>query len=408
MITSGSHSPRTAIGTTIQFLVRSKWVLTLTIAGLVTVAATLPPPVSDENTDEEYIRIMNLVDRADALRATGKADAAKAKDQEAYRALVIFQKTHPKWNTKTVEFRLTQIAQDIEGKPKESETSTKSKGHTNLEAPSKHASATMTGTTVKLLDAGAEPRKPLRLHVKAGDKQSMILNVKSSGAEAGGNSPPLSFPADVTVQNVAPNGDITYEIVLGAVGLADESNAPPQAAQIKTALAPLKGLTIAATVSDRGISKKSEIKSGGLADPMMSQVIDELKEAMANLAVPLPEEAVGNNAKWEVKMGTKSGGASMTETTSYQLVSIDGDHLSTTFTMTASAPDQKVQNMGIQMHITEGTNSGSGAVAIDLSKFVPLQITADLNNEMKGEAVSGGKKVPFDIKKAESMSLEAH
>src|SRR5579862_2480827 len=98
MITNGSHSRPTAIGATIQFLVRSKWVFTLAIAALVTVAATLPPPVSDENTDEEYIRIMNLMDRADALRATGKADAGKAKNEEAYRALMIFQKTHPKWN----------------------------------------------------------------------------------------------------------------------------------------------------------------------------------------------------------------------------------------------------------------------------------------------------------------------
>src|SRR5262249_27681377 len=109
MITNGSHSRRTAIGATIQFLVRGKWVLTLAIAALVSAAATLPAPVSDENTDQEYIRIMNLIDRADVLRATGKADAAKAKDQEAYRALVIFKKAHPKWNTRTVEYRLTQI-----------------------------------------------------------------------------------------------------------------------------------------------------------------------------------------------------------------------------------------------------------------------------------------------------------
>src|SRR5579862_6456444 len=112
MITNGSHSRPTAIGATIQFLVRGKWVFALAIAALVTVAATSPPLVSDENTDDEYIRVMNLMDRADALRATGKADAAKAKDEEAYKALMIFQKTHPKWKSKSVEYRLNQLAQE--------------------------------------------------------------------------------------------------------------------------------------------------------------------------------------------------------------------------------------------------------------------------------------------------------
>lgn len=404
MIINGSHSRPTAIRATIQFLVRSKWIFTLAIAALVTVAA-MPPAVSDENSDEEYIRIMNLMDRADVLRATGKADAAKAKDQEAYRDLIIFQKTHPKWNTKTVEYRLNQLAQEIEGRPKESEEPMKSKGRTNLEAPAKHASTATTSTaTVKLVDAGAEPRKPMRLHVKTGDKQTIILTVKSSGAETGGNIPALSIPADVTVQSVASNGDITYETVIGTPGLADETNAPPQAAQIKAALASLNGLTIAAVVSDRGVSKKAEVKAGAVTNPMMSEATEEIKENMANLAVPFPEEAIGNGAKWEVKGRTKSGGASMAETVNHQLVSVDGDHLSTTFTMSASASDQKVQTMGMQIHILEATNEGSGADAVDLSKVIPLQKTADLNTETKGEA--GGKS--FDRKQSVNMSMEAH
>src|SRR5947209_2746028 len=68
--------------------------------------------------------------------------------------------------------------------------------------------------SVKLIDAGSEPRKALRFHVKAGHKESMVMTMKMNmdmpGAPAAAQSmsiPTLTMPMDVTVPKVAPNGD---------------------------------------------------------------------------------------------------------------------------------------------------------------------------------------------------------
>src|SRR5690242_2864840 len=82
MIKSGSFLRVPAIGAKIRSLVRLHWIFTLVLAVLVTVAAT---PPNQQNPDEQYIHIMALIDRGDALRKAGQADAAKAKYKEAQR-----------------------------------------------------------------------------------------------------------------------------------------------------------------------------------------------------------------------------------------------------------------------------------------------------------------------------------
>lgn len=424
MITSGSHSRPTTLSATIQFLVRTKWVLGLAIAALLAVAATPPQQVSDEDTDQQYIHIMNLVDRADALRASGKADAAKAKDLEAYKALIMFQKMHPRWYQKTVEYRLNELNQEIEGKPAEMETPEEPapapKPHTNLEAPAK--SVTASKSSAKLIDPGSEPRKVLRLHVKPGDKQTMIMTLKMDvsmdmpGAPAGAANaipklPGISIPADVTIQSVAPNGDITYEMAFEEPGIADEPGTQRQVVQaMKTALSGLKGLTVTGVLSDRGVNKKVDIKEGANVNPQARQTLDQMKDSMINMGSPLPDEPVGAGAKWEVKMPVKSQGMNVDQTTDYQLVSATGDRVSTTFTQSQSAANQKLQSAsmgGAQVSVLQMTNSASGNVTSDLSKLMPLQATIDSHMEMNSEIKANGKSQPMAMKTGIKLSIES-
>jgi hypothetical protein len=409
MIKSGSHSRPTAIKATIQFLLRVKWIFCLAVAVLFTVAAAPPSTVSDENTDEEYIRIMNLTDRADTLRASGKSDAALAKDKEAYRALMIFKRTHPRWNPTTVDYRLNEITEEIENKPaNESEESTRTKPKVSLEAP-----ATASKSAVKLLDAGSEPKKVLRLHVKSGDKQTMIITIKMSMDMGMGGAamslPEMTIPMDSTVQSVAPNGDITYQMALEEPNVANDTNANPQMVQgIKTGLAAIKGLKLTGVFSDRGESKQVQVNGSGNANPSMDQTLDQIKEGMS-MGAPLPEEAVGAGAKWEVDKPVKSGGVTVNQKATYELVSIDGDNLSTKLMLIQSAANQKVVNPalgGARINLIEMTNSASGTVASDLSKLMPLQGTMDMHSDMKGEVSVGDQKQPMEIKMDMNISME--
>lgn len=422
MIKNGSHPRRLAIGAAIQFLFRAKWFFGLAIAAILNVAAAPPAVMSDEDTDTQYIQIMNLMDRADALRASGKTDAAKAKDQEAYKALRIFSKIHPRWNTTSVQYRLNQVAAEIEGKPSASSepthTTSARKPKMNLEAPK-----TESNPAIKLLDPGSEPRKPLRLHLTAGDKQTLILSIKLNqnidipglpDAAKGNMSPKIptiSMLVNTTIQSVAPNGDAAYEMVFGQPGTADEPGISPQvAAALKQSLEGLKGLTIDAVVSDRGVNKKVDLKTPPSADAQTRQMMEQTKEGMMNMSAPLPDEAVGAGAKWEVRAPIRSVGMTVDQATDFQLVSLEGDHVSSKFTQAQSAANQKMQNaaLGGQVNVLQMTNNTTGTVVSDLSKLLPPQATIDSHSEINAEVTARGKTQPINIKTDANLSLEAH
>jgi hypothetical protein len=118
---------------------------------------------------------------------------------------------------------------------------------------------------------------------------------------------------------------------------------------------------------------------------------------MSDTGSELPEAAVGTGAKWEVKSMTKSSGVPVDQMSDYQLVSIEGDHISTSFTQTQLPANQKIQNSpGTQTSAPQTTNTMTGTTASDLSKLMPLQVT------MEGHSEENGEKMRIHI------SLEAH
>lgn len=51
--------------------------------------------------DDDYLAIIGIMDKADALSATGKTSEAHAKYIEAQHALATFQTANPSWNKPT-------------------------------------------------------------------------------------------------------------------------------------------------------------------------------------------------------------------------------------------------------------------------------------------------------------------
>ena len=65
------------------------------------------------------------------------------------------------------------------------------------------------------------------------------------------------------------------------------------------------------------------------ADAQTRQLMDQMKDSFSSVAAPLPEEAVGPGARWEVKMPIKSQGMTIDQTATYELVSLEGERLTT-------------------------------------------------------------------------------
>jgi hypothetical protein len=374
MIKNGFRPRFSAIGAKLQMLSRYKLTIGLAAAVLFSVAAGTS---SDQpNPDEQYIYIMSLIDRADALRKAGQADAARVKYQEAKTNLMNFKARNPLYEPKSVKYRLNEVTERADFRPVEP-------SKTKLESETPVAKS-----PVKLTEPGAEPRLMLRFHPKAGDTQQVTMTLKMTVDTGVAGTPPITIPMmtmpmDLSVKSVSPSGDISYESVIGTVVVAEDTNLPPQALEgIKASLAGFKGVTVAGIMSDRGITKKLEVKAGAGTNPQVQQALEGMKEGLSDMGLPLPDESVGAGAKWEVKKPGKFQGLTAENTESFQLISADGDHISASFTVGQTASRQSVQIIGN----TTGTN------VLDLSKVMPMQVTASSHVEINS---GDSKKQPM-------------
>jgi len=221
------------------------------------------------------------------------------------------------------------------------------------------------------------------LHPKAGDKQTLVMTMKMGMAMKVGamENPPMKLPGmtltmDATVNSVSPEGDIASELVMTDASIVDEPGVMPQVADaMKSSLGNLKGLSGKAVTSDRGVNKGTEISLPSGADPQLQQAMDQMKDSFSTAATPLPEEAVGPGAKWEVRMPLKSQGINLNQTSTYELLSLEGETLKTRVTINQTAPKQKVQNPAmpaLKVDLMKMSGKGTGELSLNLSQLLPL------------------------------------
>ena len=80
------------------------------------ILAVAPLPAhAQQNPDDQYIGIYNLMQQADSLAAAGQPREALADYTQARAALDRFSRVFPNWNATIVNFRLDYLAQKISG-----------------------------------------------------------------------------------------------------------------------------------------------------------------------------------------------------------------------------------------------------------------------------------------------------
>jgi len=378
------------------------------------------PPARADLGDEQYLQIYNLIQQADDLNSSGKAALAKAKYQEALTELKSFKQDYPNWNVKLVAFRLNDLAQKLTALSEKPRAAAGDGARTNAPGSNADANAITSSSTTqaKLLEAGAEPRKVLRLHPSPGDKQTLTLTMKMAVETTMGGMPgqAMKLPAmtmnmDVTVKDVSGQGDITYELVMGGVNVADDPAGTPQLAELmKAALGGAKGMSGTGTVSSRGLTKGMEFKVPSGADAQTRQVMDQMRESFSSMAAPLPEEAVGPGARWEVRMPIKSQGMTIDQTTTFELASIEGERVTAKRTFSQRAANQKIESPampGLKVDVNKMIGTGTGQSMFDLGKLLPSEGTMDLHSETDMAMNMGGQKQAISTKLDLNVRLES-
>jgi hypothetical protein len=368
-------------------------------------------PLHAGEEEDEYLRIFNIIQKGDDFNTSGKSDKALANYQEAQSALQNLRKTYPAWNSKMVTFRQNYVAEKIQAlteKPAPDATGT-AQAKRDAQTGPKVSANSAAEAQVKLLEAGAEPRRVLRLHPKPGDKQTltMLMNIGidiKMGDMAGQamKLPNMKMVMEVTVKNVAADGDIAFETVIHDAEINEDPNALPQVvAAMKSSIGNLKGLAGTGTLSSQGINKGSEIKLAANVDPQTRQVMDQMQESFARMTAPMPEEAIGPGAKWTLKVPLKSQGMLIQHEAKYELNSVEGDVLKLTSIVTQSAAGQKIESPampGLKMDLVKMTGEGTGKATVDLARLVPTEGNMSFRSDTSISMDVGGQKQPMNMK----------
>jgi len=216
------------------------------------------------------------------------------------------------------------------------------------------------------------------------------------------NIPAMTMTIGTEIKDVAANGDVTYDMVIKDAALADDpATAPAVATAMKAALGKFNGISGTGKMTDHGIIKSIDLKLGDTADPQTAQTLSQMKDSFNSSSFALPEEPVGAGARWEYKTRIKSQGMSIDQTIDYELVSVDGDHISLNTTLTQTAANQKIANPAmpaLKADLTKMTGNGTGKSTVDLGQMSPISANLDEDIEIVMGINIGQQHQSMDMK----------
>jgi hypothetical protein len=262
---------------------------------------------------------------------------------------------------------------------------------------------------VTLIDPGAEPRKALRYKFgKAAETAIMDMQMALAIRGVGPGAREITMPTmrmrfDVKPTNVDRDGTLTTLFEMKKIDMLDDK---PVSAEMKEKLTGefqkmvgLKGRTV---VTARGLTQEAAIDVPAGMPQSVQQLIDSMKDSLRNLACPFPEEAVGKNARWEVKT-VVTGPLTIVQKATYALKEATDKSVAFDVTIVQEAPPQVMKSAqslppGATMRLEQYAGGGSGATKIALDKITPtsaLKLTS--SSEMQVTAGDQHQKVGIDL-----------
>lgn len=254
---------------------------------------------------------------------------------------------------------------------------------------------------VTLLSPGAEPRTRLRYTVASTYKEHMSMNMlMSMSMEMGGMAMPamqmpmMKMGADLNVTSVAASGDITYSIAFTGFGVDSTPGVDPAVIAAMGGLdADIKSLKGSSTISDRGIARSVNFDFSKVTNPALKQTMDSVSSSIQNMSMPLPEEAVGVGARWEVRHSLAAGGMQVFQKTVFELVKLDGKTATLKLTVESTAPPQAINNPamppGADVRLQKLAGSGTGTMTVNLDALVPTSEATMQQNMVMAISLGG-------------------
>lgn len=245
-----------------------------------------------------------------------------------------------------------------------------------------HAEPPVTQT---LLEAGAEPRFPIRLHPTAPMRQHIALSVGISEANETnlGDQPPPKLPAPVAVAinwrvTLIPEADGVRRTFAGETYRVDAplGTKPEIVTGVERRMNGLQRLRVSSMVDEAQSPTSTQITLDGAVNPLMVRTIDGARNALRLLTPPRPAEPLGVGARWEVRTRLVTNSIPFDATVVYTVDSIDAETLKVSFEGTTHAQPGTIQPVyGMapehKLDVVEAAGTVRGKFTLSHGEIIP-------------------------------------
>lgn len=271
---------------------------------------------------------------------------------------------------------------------------------------------------VTLLDPGAEPRRMLRYRLTPGAEETMVMRTNMT-IETKTNdipAPVVEYPTvamslRLRVLDANAPDQARYEFSLESVAVDDAPGREPElVATLRQHFQDLAGMTGSASIDARGFNwnARMEHPRGRDTTPAIRQMIDSAAQGMERMSAPLPEEPVGQGARWELRQTIEQNGVTLQQRTLFELRELDGQRgvLATQITQRADRQPMSITGMPAgAAELLSLDSTGSGRLHFDLDRLAPRS-TLTIRSDYSVRVTSGD--APETIDTRVEMRVEIH
>lgn len=253
---------------------------------------------------------------------------------------------------------------------------------------------------VVLLEKGKEPLAELKYELPTDAKETSTLKMEMSMGMnlGGGRQSQMTMPLVelVIAQTTAPkreaSGDIAVASVFSSIGVIPAAGADERVtAEFTKGLSSLKGMKITQVVTPKGRIRDAKMELAPGAPAQSAALAEQMQRSLDNVMAPLPDEAVGEGARWVVLMRL-NGGADILQWTTYRLKSKKGKVMELEALVSQLVASPELVAQGPDAAIQSFVSGGTGSTTMDLGHLSPDKGNATVSSSMsvanKGSAAT--------------------
>lgn len=284
-------------------------------------------------------------------------------------------------------------------------------------------------TRVTLVDAGADPKSPMRYALATGATTGieMGLSMTLEVAQGERTAPPQTIPRIATLLELvsasAPKGGaLPIDATIKKVSIAPDAGVPQQIAdRLLPHLQAIEGLGLHYEVTPEGRVKQAGAKMpDAKKNPALDGTLTQMTQSLESMIAPFPEEPIGIGAKWQVVSRFDSSGTELVQWSTFQLRERDegGAKLALEVVQAAAHAEVTPPNLpaGVSAKLTEFASTGKGESSVDFAYPAPRTATMTVDSKMvlavqqgttAGPPTSMRSKMVVDMKQSKGAAPKA-